>query len=424
MHVAEVEQEISVLGESEAAIAAPRESVPTPSGVALLHSLWQERSLLALAAAVGAAIALLIAFVIPPRYESTTRIIPDTPATPAGLLSGGKIFGSGVASELLGYKAPGALFVSILQSRTMQDRLIDRFNLLRVYRKRYRKDARQQLTQNTVIDEDRKSGVVTLTVTDRDPHRAAELGCAYIEQLNVTAATLDTSSARKERVFLEARLQSANEELKQAELEFSGFSSRNLAIDIKEQARAMVSGAATVKGQLIAAESELNGLEELYAPENVRMRSAKARVSELQSQLHELGGDTGKEAETSGSYPTIRQLPILGLRYAELYRRVKTQETVYELLTQQYELAKVQEARNVPKVRVLDEADVPEKKSFPPRTVIVLLGTFLALLAAALWVKLQSDGTFTYYRALVGGFDTLTRERFTLKSVSNLVWRR
>jgi len=150
-----------------------------------------------------------------------------------------------------------------------------------------------------------------------------------------------------------------------------------------------VEAAATLQGQLIAAESELRGLGTMYTEQNVRVRALRARVGELRSQLGKLGGDgtsyAGSKSD-SASYPAMRQLPLLGVTYADLYRRTKIQETVFELLTQQYELAKVQEAKEVPSVKVLDAAVVPTKKSFPPRTLFMAAGTAMAFLGACAWI--------------------------------------
>jgi capsule polysaccharide export protein KpsE/RkpR len=179
--------------------------------------------------------------------------------------------------------------------------------------------------------------------------------------------------------------------LEAAEKEFSQFASKNTAIDIKEQGKAMVDAAATLQGQFIAARSELEGLKQLYTDQNVRVRAAEARMVELETQLEKLGGKDEStslvEAEKNDPlYPSIRRLPLLGVTYADLYRRTKVQEAVFETLTQEYELAKVQEAKEIPTVKVLDPPNLPDKKSFPPRTLLVLLGTVLAFSLGVTWV--------------------------------------
>jgi len=252
-------------------------------------------------------------------------------------------------------------------------------------------DARKELAEHTEISVDRKSQIITIAVTDHAPKRAAALGEAYVEELNRLVAELSTSSARRERVFLEERLQSVSKDLESAEKEFSQFSSKNSAIDIKEQGKAMVEAAATLQGQLIAAESELEGLKQIYTDNNVRVRSVKARMNELKHQLEKLGGkgeDTAapSDQQQASLYPSIRKLPLLGVTYADLYRRTRVQEAVFETLTKEYELAKVQEVKEIPTVKVLDSPNIPDKKSFPPRMLIMFLGTVFAFAIATTWV--------------------------------------
>jgi uncharacterized protein involved in exopolysaccharide biosynthesis len=252
-------------------------------------------------------------------------------------------------------------------------------------------DARKNLAARTNVSVDRKNQIITISVSDKSPQRAAAMAQAYVEELNRTLAEVSTSSARRERIFLEGRLQAVNQDLEAAEKDFSQFASKNTAIDIKEQGKAMVEAAATLQGQLIAARSELEGLRQLYADSNVRVRSAQARVAELGDQLRKV---SGKEESTSlekvtpddSLYPSIRKLPLLGVTYADLYRKTKVQEAVFETLTEEYELAKVQEAKEIPSVKVLDSPNVPERKSFPPRTLITLLGAGLAISVGVAWV--------------------------------------
>jgi capsule polysaccharide export protein KpsE/RkpR len=204
-------------------------------------------------------------------------------------------------------------------------------------------------------------------------------------------AELSTSSARRERVFLEERLQGVSKDLEDAERNFSQFASKNSAIDVKEQGKAMVEAAATLQGQLIAAQSQYEGLRQIYTDNNPRARTVKARIDELQRQLEKLGGkgesSTEVSAESDNSlYPSIRKLPLLGVAYADLYRRTRVQEAVFETLTKEYEMAKVQEAKEIPTVKVLDAPNVPERKSFPPRLLIMFLGTASAFACATIWL--------------------------------------
>jgi len=295
----------------------------------------------------------------------------------------------------------GTLFVGILESRTIADRLIDRFDLRKVYWRKTYEDARKKLDDESDIEVDRKTGIIKIQVSDRDPARAAAIAQAYVEELNKLLAKVNTSAASREREFLEQRLVLVHQHLQDASKDLSEYSSKNITMDPEKQGEAMIQAAAVLQGELIAAQSELRGLEQIYTNDNVRVRTLKANVTELQKQLNDIGGKNYKGStslDPDALYPSLRQLPVLGLQYEELYRRVKIDETVFELLTQAYELAKVEEAKETPSVKVLDAAVVPEKKSWPPRTLLTLVGGILGfviggtrIVASQLWRELDAE---------------------------------
>jgi capsule polysaccharide export protein KpsE/RkpR len=325
---------------------------------------------------------------MPPDKEPSALTALATLATssvPTGL---GTLMG-----DLVGGKTTSATFVGIMESRTVADHLISQFNLQKVYSARYLEDARKKLQSRTDISVDRKSGVIAVTVTDKDPVRATQMAQAYVNELDHLVGQLAVSTARREREFLEGRLHVVKDELEQAERDFSQFSSKNTTLDIKDQGRAMMEAAARVQAELIAAQTEVEGLRQIYSDNNIRVRAAQARISELKRKLNQLGGPGPGTPESSSSesasdfaYPSIRQLPVLGVTYADLYRRTRVAELVFELLTRQYEMAKVEEAKAIPIVKELDQPVVPRRKSFPPRLIVILLGTLLALSFAVSWV--------------------------------------
>ena len=366
-----------------------------------LRLLFGMRRFLLRCAVVGFFVATLIAFLVPSEYESTARLMPpDSPQSGGmalmAMLGGGQNGASGLGSlagDLLGAKTTGAMFIAVMHSRTAQDQIVQRFDLKKVYRTRLEESARKRLERNTDISEERKSGVITLRVTDHDPKRAAAMAGAYIDELDMLTAKLNTSAAHRERVFLEDRLNKINVELESAEKDFSQFASKNATIDISAQGRAMVEAAATLQGQLIAAESQLEGLKQIYSDNNIRVRSTQARITELRNQMQKLGGTSAGNAAPASdqsaadnAYPTLRQLPLLGVPYADKFRQLKVDEAVYETLTKQFELARVQEAKEIPSVKVLDQPDVPERKFFPPRALIIFVGTACSVLLGAAWV--------------------------------------
>ena len=367
--------------------------------------VWRNRRFIYRATAAGVLLSTLIAFLIPKRFQSTARLMPpDQGNANMGMgmamlaAASGNIstqLGSGVSSmagDLLGIKNSSDLFIGVLQSRTVQDNLINKFNLKKVYWDRRMEDAREDLTKHTDLLADRKSGIITIEVVDSSATRAAAMAGEYVNELNRVVILLNTSAAHRERVFLEDRLTQVKQDLETAEQNFSQFATKNTALDIPTQGKAMIESAAILEGQLIAAQTELEGLKQIFADGNVRVRSTQARVDELQRQIEKgLGGKSSEHGTAHAQdqhplFPSIRELPALGVGYADLYRSTRVQEAVFQTLTQEYELAKVQEAKETPSVKVLDPPDVPERKSFPPRLLIIALGGVLAVLGSVSWV--------------------------------------
>jgi len=390
-----------------------------PARIVWFWLLWAERRFLLRAAVVGLVLSLAVSFLLPVRYESQTRLMPPEQQGSSGIAMlaalgskgiGDSASGSSGSSEssealpgavfkgrlgsfptdLLGLKPTGAMLADLLRGPTVQDTLIQKFDLRRIYHARYFQDARKALDSQTTIKEDRKSGVISIAVTDRDPYRAQQMATTYVEAVNTLLAQVSASSARRERMFLEQRIKTAKENLDAAAQEYSVYASKTGALDVPAQTKAVVGSEAVLQGRLVAAESELQGLQQIYTDNNIRIRTLQARIAELKQQVENLSGNNSngdpRQSQIAGDMPSFRKLPLVGVRWANLYRESKIQEAIYEMLTQEYELAKVQEAKETPTINVLDAAMVPERKSFPPRTIITILGGPLSLLFAAAFV--------------------------------------
>jgi capsule polysaccharide export protein KpsE/RkpR len=363
--------------------------------------LWERRRVLAKVLLCSLLLSALIAFLIPKQYESGTRMMPPDQqgmgtamlAALAGKAMPGGALGA-LAGGMLGMKDTGALFAELLHSGTIEGALVDRFDLQKVYSKRYRQDALKKLAHRTEITQDRKSGVITVVVTDTDRQRARDMAQAYLDQLDSLLIRVNTSAARREREFIEQRLVTVQNDLEKAQVALSDFASKNTTLDVKEQTKAMVEAGAKLQAQLIVARAEEDSMGQFYGAGNVRMRAAGARVGELERELKKLGGsatDNGDTpADSDSLYPTLRQMPVLAVRWADLYRQVKVKETVYDLLTEQYELARIEEVKSVPSVRVIDPPSWPEKKSFPPRLIMILVLTTLSVCTAAMYLVMQN----------------------------------
>jgi uncharacterized protein involved in exopolysaccharide biosynthesis len=379
-------------------------TAPTSAWARNILYLWHRRRTLARIAAAAFVLSTIIAFSIPKRYESSTDLMPPEQqggsaamlAALAGRATGSSSGGLGMlASGLLGAKSNGELYIDLLHSGTVTGALADRFHLQQVYKTRYMKDTLKKLNARTQITESKKSGVISIVVTDTDPQRAQDLARGYVEELNKLVARVSTSSARREREFVEQRQADVLASLNDAEEQLSHFSSSTSTIDIREQTRATVDAGAKLQAQLIFGESEMQSLKQIYGDDNIRVKEARERTSVLQRELSKISGSSDPSTTdtlTNGElYPPLRRLPELGVRYANLYRKVKVQEAVYELLSAEYESARIQEAKEIPTVSIIDPAGYPEKKSFPPRLIFMLAGTFIALLIASFSMLLLRD---------------------------------
>ena len=378
------------LGTAEGATA----SIGTPLAD-LLMAIWQRQRRLAMVIGLGTSVSIVIAMLIPNKYTSTAQLMPPDPQALSNTsllssLQGAGSIAPSLANGLMSTRTSNGTFIGILNSQTAQDDIINRLDLRHVYHCKLYIDARRVLTDRTTIEEDNKSGIISIKATDLDPNRARDIAKAYVEELDKLVNEVSTSSARRERIFLEERLKFIKDKLDGSSVELSQFSSRNATLDLQSQGQSILGSAERLQGELIAAQSQLSGLKAMYSDDNVRVRQARASVDELQNQLQKMGGE-GERADSgdlkAGQFlPSIRKLPLLGVTYADLYRQVNLQEAIYETLTKQYELAKVQEAKEIPPIKVLDEPDVPERKSSPHRMIITLLGFVLSALTGIIWI--------------------------------------
>jgi capsule polysaccharide export protein KpsE/RkpR len=367
-------------------------------------ALLQRRGWLLKIALVGMLLALCIAFLIPNKFQSTVKLMPPDQQSIShssaldGLIGSGGLISSAAGGSLLSGKTPGQVIIGIAQSRTVQDDIINRFDLRRVYHCKLYITARKVLADRSIFDEDKKSGIVSISIEDHDRIRARDIAGAYVDELDRLLIAVNTSSAHQERVFLEARLKSIKEDLDSASSRLSQYSSQNATLNPQSEGQMLIESAATIQNQLVAAQTELDALKTQYSDDNIRVRSFRARISELQSQLRKVNGigHVGNSTlEANQLSPNIRELPLIGATYSDLSRQMILEQDIYQTLTKQYELAKVQEAKEIPTIKVLDGPDLAEVKSSPHRMQIVFLGTLLSFFLGATWVIARTIWSIT-----------------------------
>ena len=387
---------------SQAEEVGPAGEEKSDEGLALkvtrfLRSCWLRRKIVFTILVIGVSISLVNALLQKNVYTSTTTILPsDNTSTASNLMNmmESSSAAASLGSQVLGLDTPGELFVSIIESRNVANGLVTRFDLVHYYQARDSEDARKSLWGDSEVAIDRKSGVITVSVTLTDPVLAANVARGYVTELNRVLTDDSTSSARRERIFLEGRLKDIKQELDESSKALSQFSSKSGTVDMPTQAKSMVDAALKLQTDLISGRSQLAGLRETYSEDNPRVRSAEARNAELQREIDAMGGLNQKPGSNSDSrkstYPSASELSSLGPTYYDLERKVQVEEALWEALTRQYELAKVEEAEQTPAARVLDLADVPVRKSGPSRRNAVLIGAMISLLLAGVLVVAQN----------------------------------
>jgi uncharacterized protein involved in exopolysaccharide biosynthesis len=281
-------------------------------------------------------------------------------------------------------------FVAFLKSSVIAERMVQRFDLMHLYHSRLRSETRAQLARRTAIQEDRRTGVIAVTVTDGSPERAAQMAQAYAQELEKFSVEMNTTGAHLERVFLESRVKEIESELSAASARLSTFSMSSGLLDAKEQPIGMMQQAAKLEAAIIELKAELSAQEQVYAPDS--LKAPRARLAELERRLASIHGKSGIPAgDAEGNQPSIHQLPKLGAAFIDLARRVKFLEGVATYLNEKLEMAKIEEVKQLPTFRVMEPAEVPELRVWPRRTLIVLAAFGLSLIASILFVFLSTS---------------------------------
>jgi tyrosine-protein kinase Etk/Wzc len=331
---------------------------------------------------VVAIAAIIIALILPNIYTATAKILPpqQNQATSALLGQLSALAGAG-ATGALGFKNPNELYVGMLKSRTVADSLIERFKLKQVFGHEKMVDTRTALESATNITV-AKEGLISIECSHTDPKLAASLANGYVEELYKLTRTFAISEASQRRLFFEKQLQQTKDALVTAEVAMRRSQEATGVIKLDEQGKAIIESIAKLRAQIAAKEVQLSALRTFATDRNPDYILARQELTELRVQLGKLERDeshaTGDVLLPSGKVPAI------GLEHVRRFRDVKYQETMFELLARQYELAKIDEAKEASLIQVLDPAIEPEKKSKPNKRLIVMLATTLAFLAAVL----------------------------------------
>lgn len=335
-------------------------------------------------------IVAIISFLLPSWYSATTLILPPGgDALSLGLASSLMGSASGLATSLsLPFMAtPSDIVAAILNSRAVGQAVVEKENLMEVFGTSSMENALRQLFSHTSISVT-PEGLVSLSYEDRDRVRAAEVANRFIREADRINRQTSSSQAKSARMFIEERLAQTKTELNRAEDSLRGFQEENKTILLNDQMKAAIDKAAELKAQMVSSEIELNVLSQTFSSSHPRIKSLRSEVNEIKRQLEilEMGDKTGDQKGKTLLDVPFAEVPALSLRLARLIREVKIQESIFELLTQQYEQYKIQETKDTPTVQVLDEAVPPERRAKPRRMLLVILSGVLSVFASLVFV--------------------------------------
>lgn len=335
-------------------------------------------------------LSIIVSLLLPKMYEATARVLSprETGGGIAALVSSGDETFGNMATNFLSNSSTAAQYVGILKSRTVGDALIQKFDLKKHYGLEYSQDVIKELARRSTIVISKKDQIISISVESRDPSRAADMANYYVEMLDNINRKLSATQGRRKRIFLEERLKEVRGDLGQAELNLKLFQEKYHLVAIEEQAKAAIEGAAELKGQIIAAKTELKVFMRFGTEKQTEVMMLRAKIEELEKQLNAIEGGADSDIEEpkaknndseTNYYIPFRQLPELGMKLMRYTREAKLQEKLFELLTSQYEMAQIEEAKDVDTVQLLDKAKPPERKSSPNRMNIVLASTILSV---------------------------------------------
>ncbi|HEX4066871.1 MAG TPA: Wzz/FepE/Etk N-terminal domain-containing protein [Acidobacteriaceae bacterium] len=394
------------LNESAGAPPPPQQprkpSTPADDEISLLDLLIvlaeRKRTVFAVAAAF-AIIALIVALVLPKNFTATVVLLPPQQNSSLGAALSSQLGSLGSMAALaggsLGLKNPNDMYVAMLKSQTVEDGMVHTYSLQQEYRAKLLSDARKDFEKHATIDGNGKDGLIRISLEDHNPARAAQLANGYVEQFQKLSQNLAITEAGQRRLFFEKQLEQAKDNLANAEEALKRTEQTTGLIQMDSQARALIESAAALRAQIAAKEVQIQAMQTYATGQNAQLVEAQQELDSLRAQLARLGGS--EEGPDSLIVPKGK-VPEAGLEYVRKLRDVKYYETIFEILAKQYEIAKLDEAKEGALVQVVDPAIVPDRKSGPHRLIIVLVATiagfFLGILLAlfqAGWQHLRED---------------------------------
>jgi tyrosine-protein kinase Etk/Wzc len=351
--------------------------------------LREKRTILKFAAVFSVLTAVVVYLLMKPTYTAEAVFLPPQSAPGSGLSQLASQMGSlGAIGGLAGLKSPGEVYLGILGSRTVADEMVQHFDLQKVYKTKRLSDTEKTLKNNSkfVLGKDT---LITINVIDHDAKRAADLANGYLDTLRAQNGRLALTEASQRRLFFEQQLEREKNSLAEAEVDLKKTQEHTGLIVPSGQAQVQIEEMAQVRAQIASHQVELAALRQGATDQNPQVIRLQTQIEGLQQELQKLQNDTSHHQLGSIQLSTAK-VPELALEYVRKQREVKYHEVLFELIAKQYEAARLDESREAPLLQVVDRAMVPDRKSGPPRTLLMLAGFILGSLAGVSWVILRS----------------------------------
>ena len=334
------------------------------------------------------AIATIVAFLLPVRYTSSASFIPPNvnPSSSIASAVAGQLSALSAGDLLGGGKNSGDLYAGILQSRSIAGELVKRFDLMHVYGVKKESEAEAKLSSRTSVAADQKSSIVTISVSDKSPGLAHDLANAYMEALRETEKRLALGQSSQRRLFFGEQLAKEKDDLEDAEVELKKTEEQSGLIAPAGQTESEIRTIAETQAQIAMRQVRLAALRQSATEQNSDVIELQSEIGDLKGQLQRLQNGNGNG--TAAAIPTSK-VPGLELDYVRKEREVKYHDQLYEMLSKQYETARLDEAHDAPVLQVLDAASYPDTKSSPKRMYIMLGGLVGGFFVGCLWVLVR-----------------------------------
>ena len=358
------------------------------SAADLFLFLVKWRKFIAVNIVVVAVVLALLSLFLPPKYTSSTSIMPSldqvmglsvqqTPGISSLL---------GNLPSLPGFVSPSDIYASILKSRTIGERIIDSLGLMKIYKTNSMEEALNSLYSNVDVKVT-STGMIEITCTASSKMLAYRMAKLFVEELDRFNRNAIMTKGKNTRIFIEKRLKEVEEELKKSEEALRAFNERNKTVKLDEELVKAIEVYSDLKSQLLSYEVKRDLLKSISGEENPDLKRVEAQIAALKDKLTELEEGKGEGFGAGFSIP-LRQLPKKSVEYARLLRDMEVKNKLYAFLVEQYESAKILESKDTPTLQVIVKPEVPEMRSWPKRKILVLEGILLSFVISVLFAAL------------------------------------